>query len=251
MTAKLLYLDIETSALNADVWSPWEANAIAINREWQVLGFAYAWGDGKVKSVYPKDVHPRVPHYCAPANEEDERLILDKLWHLLDQADIVVAHNGDKFDLRKINARFIRHFGPPSPYRTVDTLKVARKHFAFTKNRLDYLGEYLGLGRKLAHQGYKMWQGCMLGEKKAWLGMAKYNRQDIVLLRDVYKVMLPWISNHPHVGGDDCPKCGSSDVMRRGIRTTNAGIQKQQYQCNTCGGYHIAGKPIENPTTRN
>lgn len=243
MTANLLYLDIETSALNVDTWSPWESNAITINRNWMVLGIAYAWNDGKVKSVYPSP--------DLPASEEGELEVLGAVWQLLDEADIVIAHNGDKFDLKKLNARFIKAgFGPPAPYRTIDTLKVANKHFAFTYNRLDWLGKYLGVGKKMPHTGYPMWQGCIAGDSKSWKLMAKYNRQDITLLRDVYKVMLPWISNHPHVGSG-CPKCGSADRQKRGTRTTNAGIVKQQYQCNTCGGYHIEGRPLDNPKTRN
>lgn len=240
---KILYLDIETSALNVDTWSPWESNAIVINREWQVLGFAYAWDDGKVRSVYPP--------VDQPASEEGELDVLTELWAVLDEADIVIAHNGDGFDLRKINARLIRAgYGPPSPYLTIDTLKVAKKHFAFTYNRLDYLGRYLGLGHKLSHQGYPMWQGCMEGDPKAWRKMAKYNKQDIVLLRDVYKVMLPWISNHPHMGGDGCPSCGAHDAQKRGTKTMKSGIQYQQYQCNVCGSYYRDRKAESSPATR-
>lgn len=237
-----LFLDIETSALNVDTWSPWESNAIVVNREWMLLGIAYAWDDGPVTSCYPKDK--------GPANEEEERKILARIWHLLDEADIVIAHNGDKFDLRKINARMVRAgFGPPSPYRTIDTLKVAKKHFAFTYNRLDYLGKYLGLGEKLSHQGYPMWQGCIEGDPKAWRKMEKYNRQDITLLRNVYYRLRPWISNHPHVGGT-CPTCGASDGTRRGNRTMKSGIQYTQYQCNVCGSYYRAKKSTGGPDTR-
>lgn len=238
-----LYLDIETSSLNVDTWSPWESNAIVVNRDWQVLGFAYAWDDGKVQSVYPP--------VDQPVSEEGEYDVLAQLWTLLDAADLVIAHNGDKFDLRKINARLIRAgFGPPTPYRTLDTLKMAKKHFAFTYNRLDWLGEYLGVGRKLPHNGYAMWQGCMAGDPKAWKKMAKYNRQDIVLLRDVYGVMMPWMSSHPHMGGDGCPTCGSMDSQRRGNRTMKSGITYVQHQCTSCGSYYRDRKSESSPATR-
>jgi len=245
MTAKMLYIDIETSALNVDTWSPWESNAIVINRNWQVLGFSYAWDDGPIKNVYPHTIKG-VSDYFVPANEKDEKLVLAEVWRLLDEADIVVAHNGDKFDLKKINARLIYHgFGPPTPYRPIDTLKVAKKHFAFTYNRLDWLAQYFGFAGKLKHDGYPMWQGCMTGDKKSWQMMAKYNKQDIEILRQAYKRMREWMTNHPHVGGDGCPTCGTMDATRRGNRTSASGLQYTQLKCKNCGAYYKGARAIK------
>lgn len=244
---RTLFLDIETSPMEIKTWGVWEQNALKIDEEWRVLCASYAWGDGPVKVIAPTDTSN-----WKDRRHECEAEVLAVLWDLLDDADIVIAHNGDKFDIKKINARLVQHgYGPPSPYRTVDTLKAARKHFALTKNRLDYVGHALGVGGKTPHTGVKLWFDCVDGDPKAWKLMKKYAKQDTVLLRDVYNVILPWISNHPHTGGDGCPKCGSTDAQKRGIRYTNAGIGKQQYQCNTCGGYYISGKPISNPATRN
>ena len=35
------------------------------------------------------------------------------------------------------------------------------------KNNLDFIGEYLGLGRKVKNPGWEMWEGCIAGEKKS------------------------------------------------------------------------------------
>lgn len=228
---KLLYLDIETSPLEVRTWSAYEANALEIMEDFIILGAAYAWNDGKVKATYPNEF--------GPPSEESELAVLDKLWYLLDEANVVVAHNGDKFDLRKINARLVRAgFGPPSPYLTIDTLKSARRYFGFTSNRLDYLGKFLGLGGKLHHAGLGLWLACVEGDPSAWRKMKKYNRRDVELLRDVYKVLRPWIQNHPNMGnGGACSKCGSTDLMKRGVKTMKSGLQRQQLQCNVCGGY--------------
>lgn len=59
---------------------------------------------------------------------EDDSRIMKLLWDLLNEAEIVVTHNGDKFDLPKINSRFIINNLPPTtPYFSVDTCKVCKK----------------------------------------------------------------------------------------------------------------------------
>ena len=162
-----LFLDIETSPMEIATWGVWDQNALRVREEWMVLGFAYAWDNSRVRAVYPD-----APEHWPKHKERYEELTLKCLWELLDEADVVVAHNGDKFDLRKINARLIRAgFGPPSPYLTIDTLKVAKRHFAFTYNRLDYLGKFLGLDGKLSHSGLDLWFGCVEGDHKSWKRM--------------------------------------------------------------------------------
>jgi len=133
------------------------------------------------------------------------------------KADIVIAHNGIAFDTRKIQARMLFHgLNPPSPYREVDTLKIARKHFSFTSNRLDDLCQTLGIGRKLATGGFDTWLGCMRGDPKAWAKMTRYNKRDVKLLVALYKKLLPWTTVHPNLAtisgaaGEMCPKCGSN-----------------------------------------
>ena len=238
----MLFLDIETSPMLAEVWGAYKTNVLDIVEDWYVLCYAYAEDDGKVEVVVPSNVElwggwngekTRVHR------ESGEAEILEHLWRLLDDAEIVVAHNGDRFDIRKINARFIKHgFPPPSPYLTIDTLKSARKYFNFPRNRLGDLGIFLGLGGKDETGGYSLWRGCMAGDVKSWKKLAKYNKRDIDLLRDVYKTLRPWVQNHPHVGGEGCPKCGSMDRQRRGLRRMKSGINYRQFQCTNCGGYY-------------
>ena len=227
MSRKVLYLDIETSPMDVKTWGVWDQNALRVDEEWVILGAAYAWDDGPVKAVYPRKVTDWKEN-----RTEREAAVLASLWELLDEADLVVAHNGDKFDLRKINAR------PPSPYISLDTLKEAKKHFGFTYNRLDYLGRFLGVGGKLDHTGLDLWMDCVEGSAPAWRLMKQYNVQDVALLRDVYKRMRPWMANHPALHDQDCPTCGSPDRQKRGTRDTKMGTRYQQYSCNNCGRFY-------------
>ena len=115
-----------------------------------------------------------------------------------------------------------------------------RKYFKFDSNRLDDLGQYLGVGRKLKHIGFALWLLCMQGDAKSWRQMKRYNKQDISLLERVYYLLRAWATNHPNVnqGGSACPTCGSTDVQKRGWSYTLL-RQKRRFQCNNCHGWHL------------
>lgn len=231
-----MLLDIETAPSLGWVWGKWEQNVIDFKRDWYMLSYAYKWStEKKVTAVGLIDF----PTTFASNLENDTQLV-KSLWNLLDEADIVVAHNGDSFDLAKINTRFLIHkLSPPSLYKTVDTLKIARKIFAFDSNKLDDLCHYLGLGRKLPHTGFHLWKGCMTGDPKAWAMMKKYNGHDVELLEKVYYRLRPWATTHPNVNQgaiDACPKCGSKHIQHRGFSYTRFS-EKQRYQCQNCFGW--------------
>ena len=188
------------------------------------------------------------------ANPEDDYEIIKSLWKLLDEADIVIGHNGDAFDIKKANARFIFHgMEPPSPFKTVDTLNIARKA-KFTSNKLDSLGEHLGLGRKVDTGGFSLWEGCMNGEVKAFNKMLKYNKQDVILLEKVYNKLRPWTPRHPNLAvfktKDErvCSHCGSTHLQSRGYYKTNTN-EYRRYSCNDCGGWSRARRLVETNDT--
>lgn len=228
-------LDIETAPLKGYFWRVWKEN-IAPSQlldEWYILTWAGKWLDED--EVYYDSVHLHGDH-------TDDGPILDSIHNFLDAADIIVAHNGDRFDIPKINARFLQGgYIPPSPYKQIDTFKVAKRQFAFTSNRLDAIARYLGLGEKLSTGGFELWKRCLDGDEEAFETMVEYNIQDVYLLEEVYKRMRPWIPNHPNVGNLSdqphvCPKCGSSHVQKRGYSYTQVG-RYQRYQCMSCGGW--------------
>lgn len=239
MTARILLLDIETAPSLGYVWGKYDQDVIEFERDWFILSFAAKWLDSKdilVKSLPDYKGYRKNPM-------DDSHLMVD-LWKLLDEADIVVAHNGDSFDIKKINARFLVHkMLPPSNYKTVDTLKQVRKHFRFDSNRLGDVCKVLGIGAKIPHVGFALWKACMQGDATAWETMRDYNAQDVALLEDIYLRLRPW-SAHPDVrlfsaggGGDhqhDCPACASSHTQRRGIAVART-RKYQRWNCQDCG----------------
>jgi uncharacterized protein YprB with RNaseH-like and TPR domain len=233
-TAKILYIDIETAPSLGWVWAKWQTNVIDFKADWYILSVAWKWGhQDKVHVLGLNDFAGYKRH------KENDKSLVKKIWSLLDEADVIVAHNGDEFDLPKINTRFLTHeLSPTSPYKTVDTLKIARKVFKFDSNKLDDLGRYLGIGRKLPHTGFNLWQGCMLGDKDAWTKMKQYNMHDVELLSEVYSLMRAWDKNHPQINqgltaNEACPTCSSKNVQRRGFSYTLL-RKKQRYQCLNC-----------------
>lgn len=165
-----------------------------------------------------------------------------KLYKVLDEADVVIAHNGDSFDIKKINARFIIHkFSPPSPYRTIDTKREAKKIAAFDSNSLNNLGIDLSEGEKIKHRGFDMWEGCMAGKQSDWNDMKRYNKQDVDLLEKVYLRLRPWMKTHPDItdyskDAISCPKCNSNKLQKRGIYLVKRG-KLTRFQCMGCGGW--------------
>ncbi len=237
----IAYIDIETSPSLGWVWGVWEQNVLEIEQDWYLLSFAVKINDGKTK-VYA------LPDYKGyKRDRRNDKALVRELWNVLDSADIIIAHNGDRFDLRKANARFIAHgLTPPAPYKSVDTLKIARKHFMFDSNRLDNLARYLNIGRKLETGGKDTWLGCMRGDKHAWEVMKEYNAHDVELLYEVHKQFVPWATTYPnmavYVGRDGvCPHCGKDKLQKRGASVTKTGY-RQRYQCTSCGAWSSDNK---------
>jgi len=236
--ARILLYDIETAPNLSYTWGVYEQDVIEVLRPWYMLCFAYKWFDEPTthvvalpdfKSAYKKD-------------STNDYHLTAKLHELFNEADIIIAHNGNKFDQKKVRAKFLEHgFDPPTYYRQIDTLQVARQNFKFDSNRLNDLGRHLNLGQKVQTGGWALWKECMAGDEKAWSKMKRYNKQDVVLLEQLYMRLRPWITNHPNVSVlnnelSGCPRCGSCNLQKRGIRH-NKTTSYQVYQCLACRGY--------------
>src|SRR5580704_8554988 len=240
MTApKIAFLDIETAPILANIWTLYEANAVWVERDTFLLCFGVKWASEKRVKTFTL---PDYPGY--KKNKTDDSKLVAELNRILNEADIVVAHNGDSFDVKKINARLAVHgYPPPAPYKTIDTLKIARRNFKFDSNKLDNLGRYLNCGRKIQNMGADLWKRCIAGDPKAWKWMRRYNAQDVLLLERVYEKLKPWARTHPDLrlyafGG--CPTCRSDNIQRRGVSIARS-QRYQRFQCQACASW-FSGK---------
>ena len=229
--SKILFLDIETSPILSWNWGLYEQNALKKIKGFTILSVAYQWFGYKTQVI--------------ACDSQSELSLLKKLHKLLDEAEVVVAHNGDAFDIKKINARFIVHkIKPPSPYKTIDTKKVAKSVACFDSNSLNNLGIDLDEGEKIKHRGFDMWEGCIAGNRRDWADMKRYNKKDVDLLVRVYLRLRPWIKNHPSLRGSIyiCPACGSNKTHKRGFRVTILN-KFARIQCQSCG-YWFPGEKL-------
>ena len=247
MTAKLLFWDTEISHVISQHYGLWNTNIYPDNilHDWFMICGQWRWhGKRKIETVSLLDDMGRFNNNSWDVRNLhiDDYHVVKTLRDTLAQADIVIHHNGDKFDIKKLNARCIYHRIPPvPPIRTVDTLKEARKIAAISSNSLDYLAKYFDLPcRKIKLKPGTM-QRAGLGDEKAIKEVVRYGRGDIPPLEGIYDRLLGYMKSHPNLNvyradGDRfrCPKCGSENLTKDGHSYTNAG-KRRKYRCNNCG----------------
>ena len=233
-SARILVLDIETAPIKAYVWGLWNQD-IQIDRilsDWFMLTWSAKW-------LFSKDImSDRLTG--KEALHENDRRITESLAKLLDRADIVIAHHGDKFDMPRIRSRMlVNNLLPVSPYRQIDTRKIAAKEFGFSSNKLDALAGLFNIDHKIKTT-IELWKNCLEGSNDALKEMERYNRKDVDILEKVYLRLRPWVKSHPNVSiqidTDEkvCPICGSNDLEEKGNYYTGVNRFKT-YQCKTCG----------------
>jgi len=230
-----LFFDIETSPNIGLFWEAGYKKNIDysnIIKERGIICICYKWEDDD--NV----------HYLNWDSKQSDKAMLKKFIEVANTSDEMIAHNGDKFDLSWIRTRCLFHRIPMFPsYKTIDTLKVSRSKFKFNSNKLDYIAQFLGMGKKIKTE-FSMWKDIFINkDKKAMEKMIKYCKMDVVLLEKVYKELSVHIESKTHYGvlfGQDrgsCPECGSDDLQIAKRRTSATGLKKIQYICNTCNKY--------------
>lgn len=233
---KILIFDIETSPMRAYVWGRWKQNVHLEQTisEWFALSWSAKWLNNP--NIMSDVLTP------AEVLIENDGRIVKSLWKLFNEADIVIAHNGQRFDVPRMNSRFIVHgLNPPNPYRQIDTLTTARKEFGFLSNKLDALAGYFGIEHK-SETNFNLWVRCLNGEQEALSYMEEYNIKDILILEAVYLCLRPWMKNHPNLGlyaeneEETCPHCGSTNVAETGTFSYTNVSKFSNVRCLDCGG---------------
>lgn len=235
---KILLLDIETLPMEVYVWGLKYNNYIShenIIKDWSLACWSAKWlfSPASVgQTVTPKE-----------AIDREDGSILPEIWKLLDEAHIVITQNGNKFDLPKLNTRFLRAgLPPPMYYQCIDTKEVAQKTFGFSSNKLDYMTTFLGIENK-DHMEFQDWLNCLKGGKEAQTAldkMLKYNIKDVFITEELYVLLRPWIKNHPNLNlysigkTKVCPNCGDIHLDWGGTYATGKGLYKA-FRCSRCG----------------
>ena len=233
---RVLYYDIETTLAKSYHFNYWKTN-IGVKQMIEpshMLSHAWCWGeDGEVFSS--------ILTQKEALDKDDERIVLEA-WTLFDKADIIVAHNGKRFDVGKCNGYFLKYGLPkPSPFKVIDTLEIAKKNFNLPFKSLEYLAKFLNVELKLDAGGLETWIGCERGDQEALDTMAEYNRGDIITLREIHKRLKGWDNNGVNIAlyNDEhdsvCTHCGSDDVSVLTDKYAYTPQRKYQvYRCGSC-----------------
>lgn len=233
LKAKILLFDLEVSPMLAYTYNYYEGRVQKVVEPKKLLCFSYKWlgetGTPKTHTLTEWTDDPKNDYY-----------ITYELWRLLDEANLAIAHNGNKFDGKMANTFFVEHnLKPPAPYKMVDTLTAARQKFKFPSNKLDELGKFLGVGQKTAITCNDLWEDCLKGDKKAYKLMAKYCANDVKLMEDIYWKLMPFaqtpainkLVNEELV----CPICGGKHFHKKGqVPDATIGVS-WRYMCTSCG----------------
>lgn len=232
--SKILVFDIETSPMITYAWNNMQSYIpeSQIIADWFVICWSAKWlFDDEIIS-------------CSVTSQEavkrDDKRVTQELWKLFNEANIVIAHYGDKFDIKMMNGRFLKYgLNLPSPYQSIDTKKYAGKRMRLPSLSLNYIARYLGLDQKHS-TNFSLWVDCMDGKQEALDEMQLYCDQDIRVLEDVYLHLRPFIQPHPNLGlfieadSQMCPSCASTNLKREGTYETTVNSY-DAYRCKDCG----------------
>lgn len=217
-------MDIENSYLVGGMWGIWN----------QTISLPQLFEHGKVVCYAARWRGTKEMMF----GRYDEPDFLQKIWNLMDEADVILTFNGKRHDIPMLNREFVKAgMGPPSPSKQLDLFPTVKSVFKFPSNKLQHVANELGIGQKLDHEGFPLWVKVVQGDEKAWAKMERYNKQDVRLLDKLYDKLQPWVANHPNynlfgrVGV--CPHCGGTHYQKRGTYKTQTGIY-ERFHCQKC-----------------
>lgn len=226
---RILVLDIEWRPTLAYVWKAWDETVTdeQIIEHGGLLCVGAKWVGEKTVHVYTEW-------------DLGHREMLERIRQMMSEADAIVGYNSDRYDLKKLKGEFVLNkmkFPPPVP--SIDLIKTVAG-FGFFRKSLGFVGPFLGVGRKLEHEGFRLWKKVCQGDATAQAKMAKYCAQDVNMTDKLYQRIRPYITNHPHLGEevDNCSSCGSKNIGPRGWSRARI-FKTRRYQCKDCGHWQL------------
>ena len=219
-TARILSWDIEASNLSADF-------GVVLT-----VGFTYV--DSPEVEVL------RIDDYGKDILKAEKAMLKDVSKRLM-AADIWLTHFGTWYDINFINSRLLYHrlpvIAPNHPH--IDTWKIAKNRLKLRNNRLVTISEFLKTGEEKNSIRPEQWLYALGLKKSAIDYIVEHCRRDVVVLKEVYLLIRPLITNHPHMGferPEECPVCGKGPLVISKHRRTRTRFYTQ-FQCKNCGSY--------------
>lgn len=228
---RLLTVDIETRPIEARTWGLWGQN----------IGINQITNPGGLLCFAAKFHDERRMHFHSEW-EDGSKGLARALHRLFDEADAIAGWNSDKFDIRWIQAQFLKHgMAKPSSFVKVDLMKSVKRQVYLPSYKLDFVAQWLGVGQKVRTGGFDLWSDVLAGDDKAREKMRRYNIGDVKLTEQVFDKLNErgWVLGLPNAaieGGTCCsnPTCQSENLIRRGYAVTKT-RKYARWQCKDCG----------------
>lgn len=237
---KILYYDIESTGLAADFGI--------------MLMYAYRWhGEEETHCRTLLDIPKK--DWELPPEKRDRTLVIE-LGKLIDEADIVVAHYGSKFDNRFVQTRLLIHDLPIADIRWAkifDPCITARKNLKFQSNRMANIAAALGVDQQKTSLPKNIWYRSHTFDGEWFIDaitqMKEYCIQDVRVLYDIAQKIRPICRHLPafklmaevECGNRICRDCGG-ELTYRGPYYTKANSY-DNYQCVSCGAWQRSDIP--------
>lgn len=235
---KRLFYDIETSVCEGVFFRPGYNQTInpqQVLKHAKIICISYKWeGEEEV-------------HNLDWGKKQCDKQLLKKFIKLLDRSDEIVAHNGDRFDIKWIRARALFHGLTMKPkYNSLDTYKLCKKYLALPSYKLAEVAKYYGLTPKIDAGGLQTWIDVVVNKSpKALDHMKYYCDGDIITLEEVFNKIRPYVApslNYSVLHGGEkffCPECSSIGKWNK-TYTTAAGTIQHYMKCRDkqCGTYY-------------
>ena len=206
---------------------------------------------GGVICFAAKWVGEKKMHFHSEYGEGGRAGMAGAAWELYDEADYVVHFNGTSFDTKHLHREMLlAGSGPPSPHKPIDLMRISKANFRWLSNKLQHVSGQLGVGSKMKHEGFDLWNGWMDGDAGAIRRMTKYCKQDVLLTEQLYFALEQWIPKTARTNlaigqiGPVCPGCGGGDLVKHGLYYTPSGSY-QRYRCNDCMRISRGGPRLE------
>ena len=237
---KILTYDIETAPKVGYIWGLFKQNIplSMLLEDGYIISWAAKWHGEK--KIHSDGLH----NY--DNNVDNQGLMIEGLYDLMTEADVLVGFNSDQFDQKHMNTAFLMaDKSPPVPAKSVDLYKVTKQRFNFTSNRLEFVAKKLGIKQKLNHRGFALWDGYMNDDPDCWKEMLDYNECDVEVTEELFDLYRNkgWIKNMPSIplyeglyegAPTRCNNCGSESIVKKGSEHLKI-TSYQRYKCKDCG----------------
>lgn len=211
----------------------------------------------KLLTVSVKELGKKPKSYAVIDYPDYKSFVADVREKVFVKYDVLIAHNGKRFDLRMCNT-FFAEVGLPKvdkfPANMIDTKNEAKREWALPSHSLSYLLNHFKLGAKINTGGESLWYECMEflpngkpKNPKAWKKMRHYCDGDVIGGEALYQFMRKggWIKRlvveRLCYGKDGCIRCGGHNIQFRGEKPYKEGVYEMVWckDCNKHQPYHF------------